>query len=105
LDKAVGRTSAKETSTDETGDSPLHGAAFDKDLHQTPKVLWLSVALMCMGTALIGGGVVALSMDTTTVGHRIPVPSHDRTQAVALAGLHSANDTPGGPMTGNQAVP
>ncbi len=66
LDKAVGRTSTKETSTDEAGDSPLHGAAFDKDLHQTPKVLWLSVALMCMGTALIGGGVVALSMDTTT---------------------------------------
>ncbi len=66
LDKAVGRTSAKETYTDETGDSPSHGGAFDKDLHETPKVLWLSVALMCMGTALIGGGVVALSMDTTT---------------------------------------
>ncbi len=66
LDKAVGRTSTKETSTDETGDSPVHGGAFDKGLHQTPKVLWLSVALMCLGTALIGGGVVALSMDTTT---------------------------------------
>jgi cell division protein FtsX len=29
-------------------------------------VLWLSVALMRTGTALIGGGVVTLSMDTTT---------------------------------------
>ena len=66
LDKAVGRTSAQETYTAETGDSPLHGGAFDKDLHQTPKVRWLSIALMCLGTALIGGGVVALSMNTTT---------------------------------------
>lgn len=59
--KTIGRTS-----TDETGDSPLHGAAFDKDIHQTPTVLWLSVALMCLGVALVGGGVVALIENTTT---------------------------------------
>lgn len=61
LDKAVGRAAP-----DETGDSPLHGGAFDRDIHQTPKVLWLSVALMCLGVALLGGGVVALSSNTGT---------------------------------------
>ncbi|MGZ6792921.1 MAG: hypothetical protein ACXVFV_08200 [Mycobacteriales bacterium] len=34
---------------------------FEDDLHRTPAVLWVSVALMCLGVALVGGGVVALS--------------------------------------------
>ncbi len=58
-------SSTAPTSADETGDSPLHGAAFDKDLHQTPPVLWVSVALMCLGVALVGAAVVAMSKSTT----------------------------------------
>lgn len=60
LDRATGRTSPAEA-----GGRPLHGGPFGKDLHDTPPVLWVSVALMCLGAALLGGGVVALSKDTT----------------------------------------
>jgi peptidoglycan/LPS O-acetylase OafA/YrhL len=34
------------------------------DFHQTPPVLWIAVALMCVGFALIGGAVIALGGDT-----------------------------------------
>ncbi len=60
LDRATGRTSPTEA-----GGSPVHGGPFGKDLHETAPALWVAVALMCLGTALIGGGVVALSKDTT----------------------------------------
>lgn len=43
----------------------MHGGPFGKDLHETAPVLWAAVALMCLGAALLGGGVVALSKDTT----------------------------------------
>ncbi|MGZ6804640.1 MAG: hypothetical protein ACXVFU_16470 [Nocardioidaceae bacterium] len=39
---------------------------FEDDLHRTPAVLWVSVALMCLGVALVGGAVVALSTSTAT---------------------------------------
>jgi len=54
---------SRASAPDRTGRSPLHGAAFDEDLHGTPPVLWVSVALMCVGAVLLGAGVVALSKD------------------------------------------
>ncbi len=60
LDRATGRTSPTEAGGSAVGDGP-----FDKDLHETPTVLWVSVAVMCLGAALIGGGVVAVSKDLT----------------------------------------
>jgi hypothetical protein len=34
------------------------------DVERTPPVLWIAVALMTLGFALVGGGVIALSRDT-----------------------------------------
>lgn len=39
---------------------------FFQDLHSTPPALWVAVALMCVGVALVGGAVVALSLDVAT---------------------------------------
>lgn len=55
LDQALGRTSSLET-----GDSPLGGEAFQKDLHSTPVVLWVAVALMSVGFTVIGVGAIIL---------------------------------------------
>ena len=48
----------------QAGGTPLGPGPFMDDLHRTPPVLWVAVGLMCLGFSLIGGGVVALSMDT-----------------------------------------
>jgi hypothetical protein len=44
-----------------SGEGPLV-----KDLHQTSKGIWAAVILMCLGAAVVGVGVVVLSMDVTT---------------------------------------
>ncbi len=51
LDETVGRTSATE-------------AGSEHDAASTPKVLWFSVLVMCVGAGLIGLGFVLLSNDT-----------------------------------------
>lgn len=56
--------SSYANSQDQSG-APGRGP-FLKDLHQTPPALWVAVVLMCVGVALVGGGVVALSLDVTT---------------------------------------
>ena len=48
----------------QAGETPFGPGPFMDDLHRTPTVLWVAVALMCLGFSLIGGAVVALSMDT-----------------------------------------
>jgi hypothetical protein len=64
-------TSESTTDNDPPSPTPAGGSLFGPgpfmdDLHRTPVVLWLSVALMAVGIALVGGGVVALSMSTGT---------------------------------------
>lgn len=39
---------------------------FDKGIHQTPRRLWTAVVLMCLGAAVLGLGVVVLSMSMST---------------------------------------
>ncbi len=56
--------SSQDSSQDQTG-APGQGP-FYNDLHQTPTGLWVAVLLMCVGAALIGGGVIALSINVTT---------------------------------------
>lgn len=58
----AGRTS--EPSDVETHMTQSSTDPFQDDLDRTPVVLWVSVALMCVGFALVGGAVVALSADT-----------------------------------------
>ncbi len=47
----------------QAGGTPFGPGPFMDDLHRTPTVLWVAVGLMCLGFSLIGGAVVALSMD------------------------------------------
>ncbi len=59
------RTRSSHASSQDQSGAPGKGP-FSKDLHQTPPALWVAVVLMCLGVALLGGGVVALSINVTT---------------------------------------
>lgn len=52
------RTRSSHSSSQDQSGAPGEGP-FYKDLHQTPPALWVAVVLMCLGVALLGGGVVA----------------------------------------------
>lgn len=52
-------------SQDQAGANAGGPGPFSRDLHRTPPVLWASVALMCLGAALVGGGAIALSRSLT----------------------------------------
>jgi len=56
----------RRVTPDEAGDGIIGHGPFDKDLHQTPKLLWTAVVLMCVGAAVVGLGVVALSTSEST---------------------------------------
>ncbi len=47
----------RRVTPDEAGDGIIGHGPFDKDLHQTPKLLWTAVVLMCLGAAVVGLGV------------------------------------------------
>jgi len=47
----------RRVTPDEAGDGINGHGPFDKDLHQTPKLLWTAVVLMCLGAAVVGLGV------------------------------------------------
>jgi len=52
---------------DEVGGGGVVGQGpFDKGIHQTPRRLWTAVVLMCLGAAVLGLGVVVLSMSMST---------------------------------------
>lgn len=57
-------TNDRRRSATPAGGSLFGRGPFMDDLHRTPTVLWVAVALMCLGVALVGGGVVALSTST-----------------------------------------
>jgi len=56
----------RRVTPDNAGDGIIGHGPFDKDLHQTPKLLWIAVVLMCVGAAVVGLGVVALSTSEST---------------------------------------
>ncbi len=51
---------------DEVGGGVVGRGPFDKGIHQTPRRLWTAVVLMCLGAAVLGLGVVVLSMSMST---------------------------------------
>ncbi len=51
---------------DEVGGGVVGQGPFDKGIHQTPRRLWTAVVLMCLGAAVLGLGVVVLSMSMST---------------------------------------
>jgi len=52
---------------DELGGGGVVGQGpFDKGIQQTPRRLWTAVVLMCLGAAVLGLGVVVLSMSMST---------------------------------------
>lgn len=60
-------TQTRSSGADDQDQSGAPGKGpFYEDLHQTPPAPWVAVVLMCVGVALVGGGVVALSVDTAT---------------------------------------
>lgn len=59
------RTRPPQPSSHDQAGAPGKGP-FYKDMRQTPPALWIAVLLMCLGVALVGGGVIALSLNVTT---------------------------------------
>jgi len=51
---------------DEVGGGGVGQGPFNKGIHQTPRRLWTAVVLMCLGAAVLGLGVVVLSMSMST---------------------------------------
>lgn len=119
-------TGSSDANSQNQSGAPDRGPFF-KDLHQTPPALRVAVVLMCVGVALVGGGVVAPGLAVTTavvlfivgvalgvVGARPGPPPHEHEQrrrtvvapaAVASPLLPPSRANPDFDGTSRSAVP